>query len=96
MIGKISDACPLVCLESQMCGTPVIARNIGPYPELIKHQISGFLCNSDIDIVKSITKINDISSQKVRQWAEDELSIEKCAKNYLKIYERMIKMGSVK
>lgn len=38
-----TEACPMNVLEAMACGCPVIAPAVGGIPELVEHQISGYL-----------------------------------------------------
>jgi glycosyltransferase involved in cell wall biosynthesis len=94
MIGRVNDACPVSSIESMMCGTPVIARNAGAHPEMIKNGVSGYICMNDGEIAKAAIMCKNISSQKCREYAIGNFSSKICAINYFKVYERMIKTGT--
>jgi glycosyltransferase involved in cell wall biosynthesis len=42
------DNCPMVVLESQASGVPVIASNIGGVPDLVEDGVTGLLTNPDL------------------------------------------------
>jgi glycosyltransferase involved in cell wall biosynthesis len=39
----LADNCPLVVLEAQACGLPVVSFNTGGVPELVEHQKTGYI-----------------------------------------------------
>src|ERR1041384_5819010 len=45
------EACPLVLLESMACGTPVLALNRGPVPELVTEGVTGFYADDLPELV---------------------------------------------
>ena len=94
MIGKIADACPLTTIEALACGTPVIARNIASHPEMIGEK-AGFLCDSDIDIVKAILNINKINPRDCRNRYDTMFSQEVVAKKYIQYYEHILQHGDL-
>ncbi len=80
----------MVCAESVMAGTPVIATGKGPIPEIIKPGVNGYLVEDENNIdgfVNYIKKIDKIDRKKCREDAIERFSIEKMAKGYEKQFE---------
>jgi glycosyltransferase involved in cell wall biosynthesis len=48
---------PLVLLEALREGTPVIARALGPYPELVEKSRAGLLFNSEYQLKESVKRL---------------------------------------
>ena len=94
MIGTILDACPLTSIESWASGTPVIARNVGVHPEVVKSDV-GFVCNSEIDIIKAIATIDKIKPLDCRRYFLENFTSEIAAKKYVEIYKNVLKTGKV-
>lgn len=66
------ENCPFTVMESQLCGTPVIASNLGGIPELIKENITGqlFECGNARELKDKIETLwNDRAKQ--NEWAEN-------------------------
>ncbi|MGC1272189.1 MAG: glycosyltransferase family 4 protein [Planctomycetaceae bacterium] len=42
---EMGEGCPNVVLEAKSAGLPTVAFNLGPYPELIEHGETGWLCD---------------------------------------------------
>ncbi len=82
-----------VPVESMSCGTPVITFNRAAMSESVKDGLSGFVVEDGaidamIDAIKNINKIDRI---KVRKWAEDNFSLDKCISQYEKMYKKIVK-----
>jgi len=76
-------------VESLACGTPVIAYEYGSLPFLISHNISGFLFKDVKGAVASVERLGEICREEVRRWAEENLSIERVADEYLALFEKL-------
>jgi len=44
---RCAESCSLVTLESQACGVPVVASNVGGIPEHLQHSVGGLLVPPD-------------------------------------------------
>lgn len=88
----------LVAAEAMACGLPVIASNNSALPEVITHEVTGFLCPQDDAnaFVKTIQylatkpeylkKIGDSAHVKSRQ----KFGLNTMVNNYIKIYEEIL------
>jgi glycosyltransferase involved in cell wall biosynthesis len=76
----------LVMVEAMACGTPVLAMPGGSVPEIIREGISGYVCRTAVEMAKHVSDLR-LSAQCVRQYATENFSIERMAKEYLKAYE---------
>jgi glycosyltransferase involved in cell wall biosynthesis len=92
-LSKLGDGCPLTVSESQVSGTPVIAYPDGALPEMVIDGKTGFLCDSESDIVKAIAKIKKIKSYDCRENALNKFHYIDASKKYVYYYEQMTKNG---
>lgn len=84
------EAFGLVIVEALACGTPVIAWNKGAAPELITPGETGYIVNSVEEMAAAIEKVDAISPQRCREEAEKRFSRPVMAKNYEKVYQRLL------
>lgn len=81
----------LVVAESMACGTPVIAYRRGSMPELIEDGKTGFVVDSNLDLlVEAMKKVDQIDRVLVRQRVEEKFSKETMVDNYEKAYYRLL------
>jgi glycosyltransferase involved in cell wall biosynthesis len=80
----------LSVLESMACGTPVIARNRGSMPELIKHGKTGFLIQTVDEAVSMFNEIRNLDRKIISKHAVNNFSVEKMVDNYIKVYNKII------
>lgn len=81
----------LVVIESMACGTPVIAYNEGAMPELIKDGKTGFLVNSQEEMVLALKKINQIDRVICRKHVEKKFGLKKMVNKYESLYNSILK-----
>lgn len=80
----------LVMVEAMACGTPVLAMPGGSVPEVIRPGISGYICRSVREISKYARNLN-IDPMGVRQYVEQNFSIQRMANGYVKVYENALR-----
>src|SRR6266700_538351 len=80
----------LVMIEAMACGTPAIAYPFGSVPEVMADGVSGFIVPDLKRAVEAVKKIDTIDRKKVRKHFEQHFTAERMAREYLKIYERLV------
>jgi len=81
----------LIVAESMACGTPVIAYRRGSMPELIKDGKTGFVVESNLDLlIEAMKKVNQIDRALVRKRVEERFSKERMVDDYEKTYYEII------
>jgi len=80
----------LVMIESMACGTPVIALNRGAAPEVIENGKTGFIVNTEEEMIKATKKIDKIKPEDCRKRVEDMFSRETMTKRYLQVYKDIL------
>jgi len=76
--------------EAMMCGTPVIAFDIGSMPELIRNGKTGFLVNTVEAATEAVGDIKSIDRKYCREWALSKFSREKMIEGYLDVYKKVL------
>lgn len=82
-------------MESLSCGTPVVAFNIGGMPDMIKHEINGYLCEpfkyeSLCEGIEYCTKNTVQLGERARKYVEDNYTYEIIGKKYTELYEKLL------
>jgi glycosyltransferase involved in cell wall biosynthesis len=91
VITSYTEGLPNIMLESMACGTPVLATPVGSIPDLIKHNITGFIIkeNTPEGIQKEIinamnhpdlNKISNNAKKEVLEKFKMDITIEKFKK----------------
>jgi len=98
LLPSISEALPIVLMEAQAIGLPVITTNVGSVEEVVIDQKSGFIVPSkDVDAIaeklKYLIKEPEIWSnmgQKGRKFVEKHYDINKLNLKLVEIYKKLI------
>lgn len=83
----------LVMIESMVCGTPVVAYNIGSVPEVIEEGKTGFIVEkeSGIDgLEHAVKKITEIQRGNCRSHVLEHFSKETMVNGYLEAYKKVL------
>ena len=80
----------LVMIEAMAAGTPIIAWPNGSAREVIKHGRSGFLVESIDQAVAAVEAAGQLSRAGVRAAFEERFTVERMARDYVDLYERII------
>ncbi len=94
-----ADNLPLVLQESMACETPMVSFNVGGVPDLVRHNITGYLAQPEDaeDFSKGIQELLEDSnlrakmSHNCREIAIKEYSIELQAQRYIELYKQILK-----
>ena len=86
-------------MESLACGTPVVAFDVGGMPDMIDHQINGYLATpfEPSDLAGGIMWVlenesrHDVLSQRARQTVEERYALKAVANRYLTLYQSILK-----
>ena len=86
----LGEAFSLLMIESFAVGTPVITGKIGCTPEIMDKAV-GLTCSSVNEFVDSIPKIDKTYYARCRIHAEEMFDRKRMAKDYLELFEDVIK-----
>lgn len=80
----------LVMAESMACGTPVVGFNKGSVPEVVVHGKTGYVVETEDDMVEAVGKIDAIDRQTCRNHVEKHFSVDAMVDGYVEVYEKVI------
>jgi glycosyltransferase involved in cell wall biosynthesis len=84
----------LVMIEAMACGTPVIAHPYGSVPEIVLHGISGFQVNDIDEAVRTVGRLGGLDRADCRRHFERNFTDERMARDYVDIYEQLVRPAS--
>lgn len=85
----VAETCSLVTMEALSAGTPVVALNSGALPEVLQHGVTGFVAESPDEIGGLLRKVDCISRNECRKYAQQNFSARRMADDYLALYRRV-------
>ncbi len=98
---SLSEGCSNVIQEAMTCGLPVVASRVGGNPELVNHEQTGILFESDNveQLSAALGRLIDEPefrkkmSQGAAQHAAGHFALEKMKENYQDVYEKVYGSG---
>lgn len=78
----------MAMLESLACGTPVVGCPQGAAPEIVEHGVTGFLGDTDAELINGLMSLDQIDRGVCREQARQRFSVERMVEGYLRVYER--------
>ena len=86
----------LVMPEALACGTPVLALRAGSVPEIITDGVTGFIRDTEDELVEAVARIREIDRARCRAEVERRYTARVMTDNYLNVYERLSAQQVVK
>ena len=83
----------LSIVEAMACGTPVLAFNRGSMPEIIQNGVNGFIVADAEEMAAKIAEVKKIPRAACRQTVESRFSQEKMVKEYIGVYQEILRGG---
>jgi glycosyltransferase involved in cell wall biosynthesis len=84
----------LVMAEAMACGTPVIARRRGSVPEVVTHGISGFIGETDDELVALCQQVERLDRAACRAEVVRRFSPQAMADGYERVYATVLEAAS--
>jgi glycosyltransferase involved in cell wall biosynthesis len=85
----------LVMIEALACGTPVIARRRGSVPEILQEGVTGFVCDTEEEMVGAVQKVTMLKREACRRAFVERFSVQRMAHDYITVYEAYLEHGEV-
>jgi glycosyltransferase involved in cell wall biosynthesis len=76
----------MVFIESLACGTPVLTCPLGSVPELLRDGVTGFIRETDDELVEAIRQVACISRAGCREYVRQQFDIREMALEYVHAY----------
>ena len=80
----------LTLIESMACGTPVVAFRKGSIPEIIIDKKTGFIVETENEMIRAVKKISSISRSECRKHVRDNFNLKKMVDAYEKLYYEIV------
>ena len=77
----------LVMAEALACGTPVVGSPYGAAPEIVDDAVTGFLRESDDELVEALGRVGELDRDACRLAAVERFSIERMARDHERLYQ---------
>jgi glycosyltransferase involved in cell wall biosynthesis len=87
---QAEETSSLVAMEAMACGTPVIALNRGALAEVVAHSETGFVVDTEDEMVEKIACIGEISREACRAHTVRKHSASKMGARYAELYARVV------
>jgi len=84
----------LVMIEAMACGTPVVAFRRGSVPEIIEPGITGCIVDNAEQAVRAADSAIRLDRRRCRQRFEQRFAAERMARDYLTVYERLVRQAA--
>ena len=79
----------LVMIEALACGTPVIARRRGSVPEILQHGRTGWICETEDDMLTAVQRVELLDRSACRREFEERFTVTCMAHQYVEVYQRL-------
>jgi len=80
----------LSMVEAMACGTPVIARPSGAVPEIVQHQVTGFLVENCLQATEAVARVATLDRERIRRHVEAHFSSERMVEDYIRVYRSIL------
>ncbi len=80
----------LAMIEAIACGTPVIAFNRGPAPEIVDDGWTGFIVDDEKGAIEAFDQLQDLSREQIRRRFEQRFTARCMALDYLDVYRSLM------
>ncbi|MFV2018599.1 glycosyltransferase family 4 protein [Micromonospora sp. LOL_023] len=78
----------MVMLEAMACGTPVVALKRGAVPEVVRHGVTGMICEDPAELPAAIEQVRQLDPYVCAEHVRTSFSPDLMASRYERIYHR--------
>lgn len=80
----------LVAMEAAVSGTPAVVFRSGALPEVVEHEVTGFVADSADEMADYVKRVGEIRPETCRERALTRFDAGRMQREYLTLYERVI------
>jgi glycosyltransferase involved in cell wall biosynthesis len=80
----------MVMIEALACGTPVVALRRGSVPEVLRHGVTGLVCDSEQELPEALLGVAELDPATCRADALDRFDVDRMACEYLEVYQKLL------
>jgi glycosyltransferase involved in cell wall biosynthesis len=80
----------IVMIEAMACGTPVVALRGGSVPELVEHEVTGFVYDNPHHVVEGIQRAESIDPHVCRKHVKNNFDVSTMVEGYEAVYRTVI------
>jgi glycosyltransferase involved in cell wall biosynthesis len=86
----------MVVIEAMAAGTPVLAYRRGSMPELIKNGQTGYVVDTEAEMIEAIQNVEKLDRARCRDWVRRRFSVEQMVDGYERLYKIAVRGGTTR
>jgi glycosyltransferase involved in cell wall biosynthesis len=80
----------LVMIEAMATGTPVVALRQGSVPEVVDHEVTGFICDDLDEFTAAISRVKEIDPRACRRAVEERFTVKRMIDGYEDVFRQVL------
>ena len=82
-------------IESQACGTAVVAFDRGAAQEVVQHGVTGFVVDTIDQMVDAVREVDAIDARRCRENVKLNFDVPRMVDHYVRAYQYIIAMSAM-
>ena len=80
----------MVMIEALACATPVVACRRGSVAEILQEGLTGYICDTELELVEAVQQISSLDRYACRQSVEQNFSSKRMVDDHLDFYQSVL------